>query len=264
MSTPAPILQTRLPHAPWMDPRTARLPGILPVEGDDWLRRDEAFAAQMAERDRLLAERRAAVYADTPGVGPAASELLVKVLAWCAGQPGYRREGGRVCRPDGVWVALDQEPPLVTAGRLVQEDLCILEKQGAEHVLTGAVLCFPASWTLAEKIGRPLLAIHIPVAQYTEDMARRVQRLFDAIRPEQPLWRANALTYADPTLHQPRTEGDRRPRPASAERHFMRSERQCLIRLPQTQAVVFTIHTYVVPLSALTEDERVALAAAGL
>ena len=41
-----PILQSRLPFAPWMDPRTARLPGILPVEGEDWLRVDDAFAAR--------------------------------------------------------------------------------------------------------------------------------------------------------------------------------------------------------------------------
>ena len=50
-----PILQSRLPFAPWMDPRTARLPGILPVEGADWLRVDDAFALQMAERDARIA-----------------------------------------------------------------------------------------------------------------------------------------------------------------------------------------------------------------
>jgi hypothetical protein len=50
------ILQTTLPFAPWMDPRTNRLPGVLPLKGDDWLRVDEAFGAQMAERDRLIRE----------------------------------------------------------------------------------------------------------------------------------------------------------------------------------------------------------------
>jgi hypothetical protein len=34
------ILQSALPFAPWMDPRTNRLPGVLPLEGDDWLRVD--------------------------------------------------------------------------------------------------------------------------------------------------------------------------------------------------------------------------------
>ena len=49
-----PILQDRLPFAPWMDPRTARLPGIMPGEGGDWLAIDDAYAGQMAERDRLI------------------------------------------------------------------------------------------------------------------------------------------------------------------------------------------------------------------
>ena len=53
-----PTLQSRLPFAPWMDPRTARLPGILPVEGDDWLRVDEAFADQKAERDARIKRRK--------------------------------------------------------------------------------------------------------------------------------------------------------------------------------------------------------------
>jgi hypothetical protein len=37
--------------------------------------------------------------------------------------------------------------------------------------LTAAILCFPASWTLAEKLGRPLGAIHGPVAGYDPGMA---------------------------------------------------------------------------------------------
>ena len=34
MIQPDPILQSHLPIAAWMDARTARLPGTLPVEGD--------------------------------------------------------------------------------------------------------------------------------------------------------------------------------------------------------------------------------------
>jgi hypothetical protein len=61
---------------------------------------------------------------------------------------------------------------------------------------------------------------------------------------DRPLWRWNGLRYADPELHQPRSESDRRPRPENPR--FFRSERQCLVRLPVSQAVVFSIHTYVV------------------
>ena len=146
-------------------------------------------------------------------------------------------------------------PTRVSAARLVQEDLCLMQPVGAEHVLTGAVLCFPASWTLAEKLGRPLSGIHTPVAVYDAGMAARVQRLFDLIRPERPMWRQNALVYADPDLHQPRPEAAPRREKATQGR-YLRSEKQCLLRVPSSDAVAFTIHTYVVPLSALPVDAR--------
>ncbi len=240
-----------------------RLPGVLPVEGEDWLRVDEAFAGQMTERDRLIATREAAVHGMLEQARPAALELFDKVLAQLMRTPGYTVGPDAVTRPDGVEVALDREMPLRTLGRLVQEDLCLMEAEGAEHMLTGAILCFPASWTLSEKLGRVMTGIHVPVEPYTEEVARRVQRLFDAIRPEQPLWRMNYLTYADPTLHQPRFESDRRPRPVADARVFVRSERQCLMRLPQTRAVVFSIHTYVLRLEDLPADAREALVSAG-
>lgn len=243
------ILQSRLPFAPWMDPRTARLPGILPIEGDDWLRVDDAFAGQMAERDRLIAERGEIVHGLLDSGRAAAEELYETVLGRLRQTAGYRVGFAEVQRPDGVTVALDAGQPLLTLGRLVQEDLCLMEKHGDEHVLTGAILCFPASWWLGEKLGRPLLGIHTPVPDYDPDIARRVQRLFDAIRPEQPLWRMNALVYRDPTLHQPRREND--PRTDRRGGSYLRAERQCLLRLPQSRAVVFSIHTYVVALANL-------------
>ena len=256
------ILQSRLPFAPWLDPRNRRLPGIQPLDPADWLMCDDAFAAQMAERDRLIAEMPEAVHALLPEAEGAARELLDRVLAELA-MPGYVRTPGAVTRPDGVRVPVEAERPLLTLGRLVQEDFCLMQRgeggQGAEHVLTGAILCFPAGWTLAEKLGRPLIGIHRPVPEYEADLAARVQRLFDAIRPERPLWRANVLVYAEPTLFAPRIEGDPRPQP-HGHGDFVRSERQCLVRLPETGAVVFSIHTVVVALESLTRAEAAALA----
>ena len=67
----------------------------------------------------------------------------------------------------------------------------------------------------------------------------------------------NWLTYDDPELHQPRREGEKRPRPR--DHGYVRSERQCLLRLPQTGAVLFSIHTYVVPIEHFSAEERAAL-----
>ncbi len=253
----APILQDRLPHLAWIDPRTARLPGTLPVDGQDWLRVDEAYAPQMALRDRLIAQQPDIVHALLPEGQPAAAELYARILDWLAHAPGFTLTADTVRRPDGIEVPLDPDQPLLTLGRLIQEDLCLMERTGDEYRLTGGILCFPASWTLGQKLGRPLTGIHDTVPIYDEDIAKRVARLFDAIRSEQPLWRMNYLTYDDFVLHQPRREGEKRPRPT--DHVYIRSERQCLLRLPVTKAVVFTIHTYVVDAKAVTPDELAAL-----
>ncbi|WP_112309028.1 heme-dependent oxidative N-demethylase family protein [Pseudogemmobacter bohemicus] len=254
------ILQTRLPLLPWMDPRSSRLPGIQPLTDDSWIARDEAFSGQMARRDALIAAVPERVHALLPEAEPAARELYDMILARLAADPGYQLGAGAITRPDGVRLRPDPEQPLLTLGRLVQEDLCILETGEGSHRLTGAILCFPAGWTLSQKIGRSLLRIHEPVEPYDERLAKGVQRLFDAIRPEQPLWRMNYLTYDDPELHQPRPESQPRPRPR--QHRYIRCEKQSLIRLPVSRAVVFSIHTWLVGAGTVTAEEHAALLAA--
>lgn len=237
------MFQTALPYDAT---RPRPLPGIAPLDPAEWLLVDEAFAAQMEERARLLNERRGDVLAVTEAGRPAADALLGFVLAWLGAHgAGYEVGARAVRRPDGVRVPVDRQDPMATLGQLVQEDLCLLEKRGGEHVLTAAVLCFPANWRLAEKIDRPLSTIHGPVAEYDETMARRVQRLFDGVREGRPLWRFNALAYDDPSLYQPEREaGPRGAARTGDQAPYLRSERQCVLRLPKTQATVFSIHTY--------------------
>jgi dimethylamine monooxygenase subunit A len=252
------ILQDRLFEAPWGEPAFRRLPGMRPVGADDWMLVDEVYPRQMALRDRFLAERRAEVVAEQPEAREAAAEVLEMVLATLARREDFAVEPQAVTRPDGVRVPVRREDPFGTVGRLLQEDVCLLEKRGAEHVLTGAVLIFPSGWTLSQKIGRPLVRIHVPVAAYDADIGRRVQRLFDGLRPGRPLMRANLLWHGLPTLHQPRREGEPRPHGATGAA-YLRSERQCLVRLPRTGAVIFTIHTTVVEAARLAPEERAAL-----
>lgn len=230
---------------PYDHTRPLPLPGIRPLGDAPWITRDEAHDGQMAERDRLIATQRDKVIAMDAPARPAVLELLDRILA-----DHYPDALDTVTRPDGVSVPIDRDDPMATLGRLVQEDLCILEKRGDEHVLTAAALCFPASWTLIEKINRPMIAIHIPVESYDDNIARRVQRLFDGIQVGRPLWRFNVLNYADPALYQPLSETA--PKIHHGVHHgdvpkpYLRSERQCLIRLPESRAVVFAIHTFLV------------------
>ncbi|WP_298936120.1 DUF3445 domain-containing protein [uncultured Ruegeria sp.] len=242
------ILQEKIPYDPF-SPRA--LPGVQPAQMETWLHQDDAFAAQMQRREALLDERRDEVLALRREAEPAARELLDLVLT-----QAYPGAIDHAQRPDGVTVRIDRTEPLETLCRLVQEDFCILQKQGDEHVLTGAILCFPASWRLSEKFMRPLVDIHVPVASYDADIARRVQRLFDGIRPDRPLWRFNVLWYEDPELFQPRSASEPRKTRDRATKSYLRSERQTLLRLPETGAVVFSIHTYVLAADSLPEMEN--------
>lgn len=243
-----PILQDTLPYDPIQN---RPLPGIGPITMDDWLQRDEAFAAQMQRRQHLLTTQRSDVMSLHPDAMDAATELLDLVLA-----QAYLGATDHADRPDGMRVQIERDRPLDTLCLLAQEDFCILQKHGDEHVLTGAILCFPASWRLSEKFMRPLIAIHEPVDSYDPDIARRVQRLFDGIQVGRPLWRFNALWYDDPELHQPRSASAPREIRDRGSARFLRSERQTLLRLPDTQAVVFSIHTYVLPVEHLPKMEN--------
>ena len=261
----APICQSRLPFSPWALPLTRKLPGVQPVSHGRWLFRDDAFAAQMAERDRLVEACPDDIIAQTHEAADAVDELVslvLKILRRDAGYAPVEAPSGAIAairRPDGVEVPFNTRAPMTLLARLVQEDLLILQPgPRGQHVLSAAVLCFPASWTLSQKMGRPLGAIHGPVADYDRNMADRVQRIIDNMFPDAPLWRANWLRYNDPALH--------RPRPESAPRAFdpeqpwwLRVEYQTFHKLPRTGALVFGIHTFQVPRSALEDSQLASL-----
>lgn len=224
----------------------ARLPGVRPVGQPDWITVDRCYAGQMAIKANLVQQHRGDVLRQLPEAAEAAQELLAEVISLLRGRPDFDVGDRDVRCPDGRVVSLD-DAPLVVLSQVVQEDLVIHQPMGDVHGMTAALLCFPASWTLAQKIGKPLLAIHDPVDEYDAALARRVQRLFDGVQVGQPIWRANLLPYDDPTLYQPREENNPRP-VGSAHSPYERSERQTLFRLPHSRAVVFAIHTVVAPM----------------
>ena len=246
--------QERLPIAPWVRPHTWRMPGTQLLDDERWLDVDEAFSAQMAIRDALIDERFRDVHALLEnGVEPA-KECLREVLEALGENSSYNIHDELVVRPDGEEVSIDWGRPLKTLGRLVQEDFCVLQPSEDGHKLVGAILCFPASWTLSEKIGKPMVRIHEPVSEYDAAVAQRVQRLFDMVHPDRPMWRANAFAYDHAKLFTPKREADP-PRKLVGEPRYIRSERQVIKKLPLTSAVVFSIHTYVVPIESLTANQ---------
>jgi dimethylamine monooxygenase subunit A len=237
------ICQSELPE----DMRVERaLPGVQPLNMADWLHVDDVYAAQMQERLSLMETCRDEVCAQMACSEDACHEACELVVEYARCKDGFSQEGTQMRCPDGRVISLTDDP-LIVMGALVQEDMCILQKpNGAdEHTLSAAILCFPSLWTLSEKLGLPMGRIHAPVDEYNVDIARRVQRLCDGVKVGRPLWRFN-FGHAGPELFQPRAEKDFSRDPIEGAQKYQRAERQSLIRLPKTDAILFSIHTYVV------------------
>ena len=107
------ILQKNIPYDV---SQHKKLPGMLPLAEDGWLIEDEAYAAQLAERDRLLQDIPDKVFADAGASAEAKQEVLDEILAQLRRRPSYRVETTMVQRPDGVRVPLAGDP-LLTAAR---------------------------------------------------------------------------------------------------------------------------------------------------
>lgn len=241
----APWVLPEAPYLPFMDPRTARKPGLLPLDPREWTVRHADFEAQMARRREILRDHAEIVIAAQSDAEPAELELLSMINTHLGDGPRDLTLAERFC-------------PLTALGRLVPEDFCIMlpDVASGEYRLAAAILCFPSRWLLAEKIGRPLTMIHDPVPDYDDDLARRVNRVFEGVRVERPLVRVNWTIHPTPELFLALGLSDKQmmvPEPSGTM--YLRTERQTLVRLPCSGAVVFGIKTSVSPLESLSPAE---------
>ncbi|TGQ25043.1 heme-dependent oxidative N-demethylase subunit alpha family protein, partial [Mesorhizobium sp. M4B.F.Ca.ET.214.01.1.1] len=74
--------------------------------------------------------------------------------------------------------------PLVAASLLVQEDLILMRRDVSGWRLAAGSLCFPSSWALTEKFGKPLQQIHAPVPGFGPGTrpADLINRMFDGLQ----------------------------------------------------------------------------------
>lgn len=216
--------------------------GLRPLDESRWLEFDERADDERALKTTLLATHYDEVVAVDEGADAASRELLETIVAHLATYfPAQERH-------------VDHgEHPIVAASRLVQEDLCLLERRDTWR-LSAACVCFPSRWRLASKLGATLDGIHAPVPLYDELLAAPTNAFFDRLRVGRAFWRLNWTLLDSPALHQPTTE--RRAPSGSLNDWFFRVERQTLRRLPDSDAVVFTIRTYVESAATLVASDN--------
>jgi len=181
--------------------------------------------------------------------------------------PQYYRQQGKTIEnisTGQVWDVTDFEAaPLDLAGRLVQEDLLLMQPSSEGYILAAASLCFPLRWQLRKKLGRPMAQIHQAVPGYHDKLKRPVDSFFDRLKSEHPVWRVNWSIVNSPELFlvygKQKLGSDRLINAENAgKKLWIRLERQTLRRLMVSGDILFTIRTYVYPLQVIEDDPAMA------
>lgn len=249
---------------PFMKSAARHAMAIKALDPADWIELGEDFRHQMQVRRQLIDQRADDVLAALPGSEAGQAELLGLLLAHLERHFShlYRIETDAIVElATGLRWSRSGASPLALAGRLVQEDFCLLQKHEDRYRLTAAVLCFPAHWSLAEKLGRPLLDIHEPVPGFAEQLGAPVDRLIERLDAEKPVRRLNWSLVDTDALHLPpshRTEPVRLDIDDVGDRLYLRVERQTLRRLPVSGDVVFGIRTCITPLVKAIDSREAA------
>jgi hypothetical protein len=243
--------------------------GLKPLDDPTrWLAPDDRLIANLAEKDALIASRPADVFAaraDTIGAQAEALALLGGHLPAAFPQT-YRRTAHAIGIGErSVPVAPDADPaPLLTASRLVADDLVLMRRHDDGWRLVAASLCFPSYWRLAEKFDRPLASIHAPVPGFSAGTrkAALIERMFDNLRPGVIVARSNWSLHDNGGLFRPQPHPhDLLPAEASVDdlaAMFLRCEDQTLRKLPESGDILFTIRVATDPLAGIFDHAGLA------
>lgn len=251
-------------YLPFVDGQWRLSMSLKALDPKHWIEIDEHFAEELALKDRLLNSHYSEVFACLPGTQTSQQEVLDLLLEHLVDYfpQHYRRDNQTIenITTGQVWHIADFETvPLDLAGRLVQEDLLLMQPSCEGYRLVAASLCFPLRWRLREKLGRALAQIHTPVPGYEEKLACPVDSFFNRLKSSHPVWRLNwsivnsPERFLAPEKEQPNWHSTINSQNAG-ERLFLRVERQTLRRLNVSSDILFTIRTYVYPLRVLEDN----------
>jgi hypothetical protein len=214
--------------------------GLRSVPLQDWLARCEGDDALLRRRAELIES----AADDVLACGPEAQAAVTELAAFLSARDGHHFQG------DGPQL-------MAQLGRAYAEDIVVLTPREPAHIVSAAALCFPNRWRLADKVGRPLLAVHAPVPDYAGRLSEQVDFFLARLRPQRCFTRSNWGLTSTPELHLPHAVA-----PVNLARDavfFVREEHQSFVKLEDSQAVVFTIRTVVTAWADMTPDVRAAI-----
>jgi hypothetical protein len=150
--------------------------------------------------------------------------------------------------------------PLDWIGRHVQEDLILMVQRDDDLYLEAGQLCFPSAWSLTFDLGMAFQEIHRPVP-WRPELGEKIRRFLLRVESGKPWTRLNwamqvgrRLDISPETFDEwARARYQVTPENVAEQVHF-RVEEQCVVRLPGSNALLFTIHTYLKSLGELAKQ----------
>lgn len=234
--------------------------GLKPLAQKDWLQIDDRLESYLAEKDKLFSAYPDQVFVEEEDTRTSQAEVLSVLIDYLMRfYPQIYQRDGKNMMINQRRVGLTKAAPLLIAGRLLPDDLILMRKSAAGWRLVAASLCFPSSWVLREKFGKPLAEIHQHVPEFGLDTrnAKMIERIFDNIEAGKPVWRQNWGLYNDDDLYHPRPSQERLRQPEEddiSSDPFVRTESQSLYKLPQSQDILFTVNISVIRASLLKDQ----------
>lgn len=187
---------------------------------------------------------------------------------------------GRTIDEDLLFLHSDQEGETTSDSQkapLSEKEKGGNSKDDEKYILQAYVVCCPAGFDPAEKLGKRLAAIHTPVPGYQAKIEGSMDRFFSRLEVGKYVKRVNwSVTthgelYAAGKGTNHAHEGDvvqeMTDDELDVDKTFMRCERQTLHRLPKSKGLVFAFRTYLYPIKEIKEDgmgEELATAIDGL
>jgi len=216
------------PYLPFLSGPPEVAPNLRPIPESRWLIPDTEKSDWLPSKRVMMASRpHDTIQGETDG--PAARELL-SLVGEAVGES-----------PHHSW-----ENALEAAASIVSDDLCLLERdEEGDWVLIAGAVAAPTFWWLEDQIGLTLAGLHEPVPGGAPGLSRRINRIFDHLKPGRVLERFNWTIQANGVRFAPD-----RPRAdtATPDDLHLRVERQTIRKLPETEAICFTIRVAMDPL----------------
>jgi Haem-dependent oxidative N-demethylase, alpha subunit-like len=226
--------------------------GLRPMQHQGWIETDDALAEYLQHKRSMREVHGDRVYRAEVSSLPAQAELQRRLRAHLLADAGdvYSSDGDALTCTLADCSAAGQGELLWDTSLWLADDLVLMEERGGDYCLTAASLCSPSHWRLDEKFGRPMREIHDPIPGFHEKLTPSIDRFFSHLRASHPVFRFNWSLQSWYGLAQ---FPDIEPSVDEQTPLYYRSERQSLMRLPDTGAIAFTIRVYLHPLASLME-----------